>query len=115
MPTNFDLLEALQQMARDKGITVDTLFDALANALVAAYKRLPNAAEEAVVTIDPDAGEFRVYGQELDEDGNVDPGVGRHAGGLRAHRRPGRQAGPHAAGAGGRAGPEVRGVRRARR
>jgi N utilization substance protein A len=71
MPTNFDLLEALQQMARDKGITVDTLFDALANALVAAYKRLPNAAEEAVVTIDPDAGEFRVYGQELDEDGNV--------------------------------------------
>ncbi|MGH9291356.1 MAG: NusA N-terminal domain-containing protein, partial [Acidimicrobiales bacterium] len=68
---NFDLLEALQQMARDKGITVDTLFDALANALVAAYKRLPNAAEEAVVTIDPDAGEFRVYGQELDEVGNV--------------------------------------------
>ncbi len=68
---NFDLLEALQQMARDKGISVDTLFDALANALVAAYKRLPNAAEEAVVTIDPDAGEFRVYGQELDEDGNV--------------------------------------------
>src|SRR5271165_6461123 len=69
--TNFDLLEALQHMARDKGITVDTLFDALANALVAAYKRLPNAAEEAVVTIDPDAGDFRVYGQELDEEGNV--------------------------------------------
>jgi transcription termination/antitermination protein NusA len=70
-PTNFDLLEALQQMARDKGITVETLFDALANALVAAYKRLPSAAEEAVVTIDPDVGEIRVYGQELDEDGNV--------------------------------------------
>jgi len=69
--TNFDLLEALQQMARDKGITVDTLFDALANALVAAYKRLPNAAEEAVVTIDPDVGEIRVYGQELDDEGNV--------------------------------------------
>ncbi|MGO8876849.1 MAG: transcription termination factor NusA [Acidimicrobiales bacterium] len=69
--TNFDLLEALQQMARDKGITVETLFDALANALVAAYKRLPSAAEEAVVTIDPDVGEIRVYGQELDEEGNV--------------------------------------------
>jgi N utilization substance protein A len=68
---NFDLLEALQQMARDKGITVETLFDALANALVAAYKRLPSAAEEAVVTIDPDVGEIRVYGQELDEEGNV--------------------------------------------
>ena len=68
---NFDLLEALQQIAVEKGIAVDTLFDALANALVAAYKRLPQAAEEAVVTIDPDSGEIRVYGQELDEEGNV--------------------------------------------
>jgi N utilization substance protein A len=69
--TNFEFLDALQQIARDKGISVDTLLEALANALVAAYKRLPNAAEEAVVTIDPDSGEIRVYGQELDEDGNV--------------------------------------------
>jgi N utilization substance protein A len=68
---NFAFLEALQQIARDKGISVDTLLDALANALVAAYKRMPDAAEEAVVTIDPDSGEIRVYGQELDEDGNV--------------------------------------------
>ncbi|MGH9044025.1 MAG: transcription termination factor NusA, partial [Acidimicrobiales bacterium] len=44
---------------------------ALANALVAAYKRRPDAAEEAVVTIDPDSGEIRVYGQELDEEGAV--------------------------------------------
>jgi len=35
------------------------------------YKRRPDAAEEAVVTIDPESGEIRVYGQELDEDGNV--------------------------------------------
>ena len=69
--TNFEFLDALGQIARDKGISVDTLLDALANALVAAYKRRPDAAEEAVVTIDPDSGEIRVYGQELDEDGNV--------------------------------------------
>jgi len=68
---SIDFLDALQQIAKDKGISVDTLLDALANALVAAYKRLPNAAEEAVVTVDPDTGEIRVYGQELDEDGNV--------------------------------------------
>jgi N utilization substance protein A len=66
-----DFLEALNQIARDKGIAVDTLLDALANALVAAYKRMPSAAEEAVVTIDPETGEIRVYGQELDDDGNV--------------------------------------------
>ncbi len=64
-------LDALQQIAKDKGISVDVLLDALANALVAAYKRMPGAAEEAVVTIEPDSGEIRVYGQELDEDGNV--------------------------------------------
>ena len=68
---SIDFLDALQQIAKDKGISVDTLLDALANALVAAYKRLPNAAEEAVVTVDPDTGEIRVYGQELDEEGNV--------------------------------------------
>ncbi|HEX4539985.1 MAG TPA: transcription termination factor NusA [Acidimicrobiales bacterium] len=69
--SNFEFLEALQQIARDKGIGVDTLLDALANALVSAYKRMPGAAEEAVVTVDPQSGEIRVYGQELDEDGNV--------------------------------------------
>jgi N utilization substance protein A len=71
MKDTFAFLDALQQLARDKGITVDMLLDALANALVAAYKRMPDAAEEAVVTIDPDSGDIRVYGQELDEDGNV--------------------------------------------
>ena len=38
---------------------------------MAAYKRMPDAAEEAAVTVDPDTGDIRVYGQELDEDGNV--------------------------------------------
>jgi N utilization substance protein A len=68
---NFEFFEALQMIAREKGIGVDVLLDALANALVAAYKRMPDSAEEAVVTIDPDTGDIRVYGQELDEDGNV--------------------------------------------
>jgi transcription termination/antitermination protein NusA len=47
--TNFEFLDALGQIARDKGISVDTLLDALANALVAAYKRRPDAAEEGEV------------------------------------------------------------------
>ena len=68
---NVEFLDALTQIGQDKGIPVDTLLDALANALVAAYKRRPGSAEEAVVTIDPESGEIRVYGQELDEEGNV--------------------------------------------
>jgi N utilization substance protein A len=68
---NFELMEALQVIEREKGVPMDTLLEALANALVSAYKRMPDAAEEAFVTIDPDSGEMHVYAQELDEDGNV--------------------------------------------
>jgi N utilization substance protein A len=68
---NIEMMEALQALAEEKGIPVDTLLEGLANALVSAYKRTPGAAEEAVVTIDPESGDIRVYGQELDEDGNV--------------------------------------------
>ncbi|HEV3401745.1 MAG TPA: transcription termination factor NusA [Acidimicrobiales bacterium] len=69
--SNFELMEALQVIEREKGVSIDTLLEALANALVSAYKRMPNAAEEAFVTIDPDTGEMHVYAQDLDEDGNV--------------------------------------------
>ncbi|MEY2406946.1 MAG: transcription termination/antitermination protein NusA, partial [Acidimicrobiaceae bacterium] len=44
---NPEILDALQMLAADKGISVDTLLEALANALVSAYKRMPGAAEEA--------------------------------------------------------------------
>ncbi|MHB8263577.1 MAG: transcription termination factor NusA [Acidimicrobiales bacterium] len=71
MKNNFEFMDALGQLAREKGISVDTLLDALANALVAAYKRRPGAAEEAVVTIDSETGEIKVYGQDLDEEGDV--------------------------------------------
>ena len=45
------------------------MLEALANALVTAYKRMPEAAEEALVEIDVETGEIRVIAQELDEDG----------------------------------------------
>ena len=47
------------------------MLEALANALVTAYKRMPDAAEEALVEIDVETGEIRVIAQELDEEGNV--------------------------------------------
>ncbi len=68
---HFEMMEALENLERERGIPVETILDALANALVSAYKRSPGAAEEARVTIDPDTGEMLVYAQELDEDGNV--------------------------------------------
>ncbi len=71
MSSNLDLMEALQVIEREKGVSIEILLEALANALVSAYKRMPDAAEEAFVTIDPDTGEMHVYAQDLDEDGNV--------------------------------------------
>jgi len=68
---DYNLMDALELLEREKGVPRDTILEALANALVSAYKRTPGAAEEARVTIDADTGEIIVYGQELDEDGNV--------------------------------------------
>ena len=65
------MMEAIEVLARERGVAVEAILDAFANALVAAYKRSPGAAEEARVTIDPGSGEVIVYAQELDEDGNV--------------------------------------------
>jgi len=63
---NQDMMEALQAVATERGLTIDTLFAALADALESAYKRRPDAWEYSWVTIDPDTMEFRVFAQELD-------------------------------------------------
>ncbi len=66
---NSEMLEALQAVATDKGITVEDMLAALADALESAYKRMPGAHEFSWVTIDPDSMEFRVFAQDLDENG----------------------------------------------
>ncbi len=68
---NNEMLEALQALAREKGISVDALFAALADALESAYKRMPDAYEYSWVTIDPETMDIRVMAQELDEEGEV--------------------------------------------
>ena len=76
---NSDMMEALENIEREKGISVEIMLEALANALVTAYKRMPDAAEEALVEIDVETGDIHVIAQELDEDGKVVTRVGRHA------------------------------------
>ncbi|MPZ52311.1 MAG: transcription termination/antitermination protein NusA [Acidimicrobiia bacterium] len=71
MAMEFPIMDALEVLERERGVPADVILEALANALVSAYKRRPGAAEEARVTIDADSGEIRVYAQELDEDGTV--------------------------------------------
>lgn len=66
-----EILEALRSIAHQKDIPFESILDALANALVIAYKRMPGAAQDARVTLDPDTGDIHVYAQEYDEEGNL--------------------------------------------
>lgn len=68
---NTELLEALSNIAKERDIPEEDLLLALANALLAAYKRIPESAEDAEVEINPETGEIKVVGLELDLDGNV--------------------------------------------
>ena len=75
MAMNADMMEALQAVASERGLSIDTLFAALADALESAYKRRPDAWEYSWVTIDPDTMEFRVFAQELDDESGEVVGV----------------------------------------
>ncbi|MFN8052904.1 MAG: transcription termination factor NusA [Acidimicrobiales bacterium] len=65
---NPEMMDALHALAGERGISVDTLFSVLADAMESAYKKMPGARDYAWVVINPDTGEFRVMSQELDED-----------------------------------------------
>jgi N utilization substance protein A len=66
-----EIRQALEAVAQAKSISTDMLLEALAQAMLAAYKRLPEAEEFARVEIYPDTFEIRIIAQELDEDFNV--------------------------------------------
>ena len=71
MKLGSDIKQAIESLALEKGVTVESMYEALVSAFRSAYMRIPGAAEEARVTLDPDSGEITVYAQELDNDGNV--------------------------------------------
>ena len=58
---NREIIEAIKQIEREKGIDSETLLVALEDALLAAYKKTPDAAEFARVDIDRETGEMRVF------------------------------------------------------
>ena len=58
---NREIIEAIKQIEREKGIDSETLIVALEDALLAAYRKTPDPAEFARVDIDRDTGEMRVW------------------------------------------------------
>ena len=62
-----EIVEAVRDIEREKGIESGTLVAALEDALLAAYKKMPGAARHAIVEID-EQGDFRVFAVELPAD-----------------------------------------------
>jgi N utilization substance protein A len=62
-----EIVEAVRDIEREKGIESGTLVSALEDALLAAYKKTTGASRHATVEID-EQGDFRVYSIELPPD-----------------------------------------------
>src|SRR3954466_7535000 len=62
-----EIVDAVREIEREKGIESGTLVAALEDALLAAYKKTPGASRHATVELD-DRGDFRVFAIELPDD-----------------------------------------------
>ena len=56
-----EIVDAVKVLEQEKGISADTLMDALADALLSAYRKSPGSAKYARVDLDHETGDFRVY------------------------------------------------------
>src|SRR5215210_913078 len=65
-----EIIDALREIERDKGIESGTLVRALEDALLAAYKKTPGSARHATVELD-ERGDFRVFSIDLPADVEV--------------------------------------------
>src|SRR6266568_2469588 len=62
-----EIIEGIREIEREKGIENGTLVGALEDALLAAYKKMPESSRHAMVEIDAQ-GDFRVFSVELPPD-----------------------------------------------
>jgi len=64
-------MRALRDLAQDKEISLDRLFEAIEQALLLAYERTEGARPKARVELDHKTGHVRVLATETDEDGRA--------------------------------------------
>jgi N utilization substance protein A len=62
-----EIVDAVREIEREKGIESGTLVAALEDALLAAFKKTPGATRHATVELD-DRGDFRVFSIEIPDD-----------------------------------------------
>ena len=56
-----EIVDAIRALEQEKGIAADRLMDALADALLSAYRKTPGAARYARVDLDHETADFRVF------------------------------------------------------
>jgi N utilization substance protein A len=84
-----EIVEAVQALEKEKGISSERLMSALEDALLSAYKKTPGAAKYARVDMDRHTGDFRVFElilppeleeklveEAIEEERTVDPETG---------------------------------------
>ena len=59
-----ELLAAFEQLARERGIAAEVLFEAVEAALISAYKRNFGTAQNVRVSMDRETGEIHVYARK---------------------------------------------------
>ncbi len=63
---NIEFIEALEDMAKDKGIERDELYDMVEKGLQAAYKEQYNTNEDVEVDIDQNSGDIFIDGEQIE-------------------------------------------------
>ena len=114
---NAEMIAALREIENERNISFESLLEALESALISAYKRNFGPDANAIVSIDRQTGDYKVYHRRNVVDGEVtDPKLedlqgrsrlvvrsrrllrqGSHAQRLRPHRRADREASDRAA------------------
>ena len=64
-------MTALRMVEQEKGISLDTLVEAIEEALLSAYHNMPGAIEQARIEVNRKTGRASVIATETDEDGTV--------------------------------------------
>ncbi len=70
---NLEFIEALDQLEKERGISKDVFIDSMESALVSAYKKEYDSAQNIRVCIDPAKGEFEVLKQKEVVEEVMDP------------------------------------------
>ena len=70
---NKELIAALELLEKEKDISKESLFEAIENNLVVAYKNNFNKADNVTVTMDRETGDFHIYSQKEVVEEVMDP------------------------------------------